>query len=137
MGKTIVGGHVLALIGLLAMAGCSAGHDRQPFVQALTLDLEHSPAVRVTGVHVHPDDGRAMLHGRVRHRAWGASVLAGHVDVEVRTPDGRTMRQASVTLDVASHPMNKSLDATFQVELPAPVPAGSVLRVQYHAAEHT
>ncbi|MFZ5619722.1 MAG: hypothetical protein ACOY5W_01720 [Pseudomonadota bacterium] len=122
----------LALLGVLLLAGCV----REPISLvsdgAVSVETVSSDVARVWWADVLAGSRGIQVTGEViRRRDW-AGDHSGHVEIEVRAPDGRRILMTEAVLEPVPTPGGDSRRFSFSVTLADRLPPASTVRVIHH-----
>ncbi len=129
--KNLTSGMITIVACALTLA-CGCAPLGKDLVQNRVVKVEEvsSKRAEVTSVAVYVGAGHTIVTGRIRKRLeeWGP--IRGRLYVEVIGPDRKTL----VERNIPYRSRFRSRVATFEIELPQVVPAGSLVRVTHHGA---
>lgn len=119
------------LVLLLLLTGCAAVNIRTTDRPDIRVEPLPSPTQSVTDVRVYQQAETLVITGTVS--SFNPFYLPGHVDIVLCAPDGSTVGRAQPGIVGHATKRGGVKTASFMARLPQLPPAGSTLRLIYHA----
>jgi hypothetical protein len=116
------------LLLVLFLAGCTS----TPSVwqeDGVRLEGIDSNTARINRLYLQPANGAILLRGDVTRYIHAHGQIPGHLHIELISAQGKTVGEADIGY---SRQNSNSHDGSFELALPAPIPAGSTIRVTHH-----
>lgn len=127
----------LIVLALVPASGCAMFPPTLEEQGVVEIRLQDSERIHFETVNAFAEDEGFKLRGTVHQFAFvGSSFIRGHVDVSLRSPDGRETKKMSVPLVPRARPRHTSRKADFTVRFGALPARGSMLLVTYHQGTH-
>ena len=124
-----------AIIGMFS-SGCARKHKNLITQKGVSIEAVHSERVHISDLAVSEDGNELVITGKV-HRLNQSISGSGHVDVTIMDSAGNVIERGDVPYTPTTLPKTpgarKHRGARFEVRLPCVLPAGSQVRVGYHA----
>jgi len=123
------------LSGLLAVSGMTA--QAEP-VRIDVIDTPHS-GWAFHRLNLKQTDNNTIVSGRINAPVTSFRPASGHIDLAVYSSDGKRLAETTARYTPAqlSPRTQRKGGARFYAELPRDLPAGSIVKVAFHANEGT
>ena len=124
---------------LVALTGCSLFPPTLEEQGIVRIQTQGTDRIHFQSVSAYAENEGFELRGMVvKHRLGGGGIvlIPGHIDVLMRTADGREQKKLGVQLVPRARPRHTSRKAYFVVRFDALPTRGSVLVVTYHEGSH-
>jgi hypothetical protein len=122
---------IAGLVLALTLGACLMPNPTEAAIEPVTLEIVSTPVASVTEAKVVRDGKDLVISGKV----WKQHefLLPGHVDIVICDPKGSAV--AMETPRVSGFASNKGgvKEARFTARIKQSLPAGSTVRVRYHA----
>ena len=131
---------VLFLLGFVItgmfLSGCAPKHMNLVTQKGVFIESVDSAQAYISGMAVSEDGNELVITGKVHRRNRSISG-SGHVDVTILDSAGNVIEKGGVPYTPTTLPKTpgarKHRGSRFEVRLPGVLPAGSKVRVFYHA----
>lgn len=117
-----------ALFTSLLLAGC-ATTSLPPEMEAIKLESVDSNSATIPRLYLYQTDGTTLLRGDIKRRIHAHGEIPGHLHIELISADGKVLKEADTSYKRKS---SEAHDGSFEIPLPASIPAGSTIRVTHH-----
>lgn len=133
---------VAALVCILAftVASCASSRTNLTDTGAVDVKIDDGPSspVKYVNVYIDTDDNEIVIRGKVYGTGTPYYPRYGkHVHVKVISPDGRVIAEESPRITWQTRSKFRSATGHFTVQLPKPVPNGTVVDVVFHDTLHS
>lgn len=101
------------------------------------MDIGKSKPVSVKKATAYLEGGTTIVRGEAAFPSSSSSRhFAGHIDIEIALPDGKSIAQNNVKLFPKRIPKQRGRRASFVARFDVEVPEGTVVHVTYHGRRH-
>ena len=130
---------ILAMVWAAALTGCTAAPTNLHHTGYVQVEQTTEGKVRISGLGIHEKDGGVEVCGTLKRRDRSAVAIKAHVDITVRTPEGKILTQARSQSQYITRRRigtGSKFHRRFTVFLEGSLPKGSVVQVVVHSQEH-
>jgi len=121
----------------IILSACTVKPTPPSALGSLTIKILPATDVRMVQVSARQDGENVIVDGQIkRKKIGGRGVEKGHVDIEIRDEEGRTIQQVVTDISPRIVPKLSGLRSSFSTKIPIIVPEGSLVSVRFHNGPH-
>lgn len=126
------------LFTALVLSGCSGSRISLADKGLVSVEKQHSPAVRILWTDVYQQNGHIYVYGVLEQTGRGTASIRTHVDIQVLNPDGDSAYE-TITEDVLLPRIRAGKGPhwrRFIAQLPEKLSEGSKVLMMVHTGRH-
>ena len=125
----------MVLMGVLpaALAGCAANRSNLVASGTVALSRESPRRLSFPWIRVYQENATVLVRGSIQRAPYFNGHASGVVGVHLLDQHGTQLAETETPFRPGRIPIKGARRSHFQAELDGPVPAGSIVHVDYHS----